>query len=351
MGADGTTQAGGELASVPVIDISGYFTGSAEAKHQIARAIDEACRTIGFVVVSGHGVPDALVEQMRRTLRTFFSLPDNVKRRYGSPSPDIHRGYYAVGSNNVSYTLDDHTAQPDFREFFTGNRVEIDPADPYYSSPQGRRIFAPNIWPDSVDGFREVWTDYYKAMEQLATALMRLFALALDLDEHWFDDKIDKHMTNLTVSHYPDQPEPPPPGQLRAGAHTDYGSLTILCTEDKPGGLEVQTAAGEWKKVPIVPGTFIINLGDLMARWTNDRWVSTMHRVVNPPRDKAIGSSRLSLTFFHQPNYDAVVECLPSFKGAGPAKYPRITSGEHLLSKLGKMRSVATDGSTAAARV
>lgn len=338
MGAD---MSASELAAVPVIDISGYSRGTADAKRRIARQIDEACRTIGFIVVSGHGVPDALVERMRRTLRAFFALPDAVKRRYGSPSADIHRGYYGVGSNNVSYTLDDRTALPDFREFFTNNRLTIDPDDPYYTSAQGRRIFAPNIWPEGIDGFRETWTDYYTAMETLATSLMRLFALGLDLEETWFDDKVDKHMTNLTVSHYPEQPEAPPAGQLRAGAHTDYGSLTILCTEDKPGGLEVQTAAGAWKKVPIIPGTFIINIGDLMARWTNDRWVSTMHRVVNPPRDKAIGSSRISLTFFHQPNYDAVVECLPSFAGAEAAKYPPITSGEHLLSKLGKMQAVA----------
>jgi isopenicillin N synthase-like dioxygenase len=177
-------------------------------------------------------------------------------------------------------------------------------------------------------------------MEALAQALMRLFALALRLEETWFDDKIHKHMTNLTVSHYPEQREAPPPGQLRAGAHTDYGSLTILCTEDKPGGLEVQTAAREWKKVPIIPGTFIINIGDLMARWTNDHWVSTMHRVVNPPRDQALGSDRVSLTFFHQPNYDAVVECLPGFRDAGQAKYPPITSGEHLMTKIAKMQSV-----------
>jgi isopenicillin N synthase-like dioxygenase len=166
---------------------------------------------------------------------------------------------------------------------------------------------------------------------------MRLFALALDLDEHWFDDKVDKHMTNFSVSNYPDQPHALPGSQLRAGAHTDYGSITILKTEDKPGGLEVRAADGRWAAVPIVPGAFIINIGDLMAQWTNDAWVSTMHRVVNPPRDQAAGSRRQSLIFFHQPNYDAVVECLPSCRGAG-AKYPPTTSGEHLWAKLQKMQ-------------
>ena len=173
-------------------------------------------------------------------------------------------------------------------------------------------------------------------MEELAGLLMRLCALGLGLDEHWFDDKIDKHMTNLVLSNYPDQAEEVPQGQLRAGAHTDYGSLTILKAEDKPGGLEVRTADGRWEAVPIVPDAFIINLGDLMAYWTNDEWVSTMHRVVNPPRDKAVGSRRQSLIFFHQPNYDARIECIPTCTAEAP-KYPVTTAFEHLQSKLAKM--------------
>jgi isopenicillin N synthase-like dioxygenase len=324
---------------VPVIDLSGYFGGSAADKRAIARQIDEACRSIGFLVVSGHGVSDALVEEMHRISRAFFDLPLAEKQRAVSPDPNIYRGYFGLGTSAVAYSLDDRSAPPDHREYFSINRVSIDPADPYYTTPEGRRIFAPNIWPDGVPGFEETWTRYYRAMEELSLALMRLFALALDLEEHWFDDKVDKHMTNLVVSNYPDQPDALPKGQLRAGPHTDYGSLTILKTEDKPGGLEVQDSAGRWIPVAIVPGTFIINLGDLMAQWTNDRWVSTMHRVVNPPREAAIGSRRQSLVFFHQPNYDALVECLPSCRGAG-AKYAPITSGAHLLTKIAKMQEV-----------
>jgi isopenicillin N synthase-like dioxygenase len=325
--------------AVPVIDIGAYFRGDPVAKRRVAREIGEACRSIGFLVVAGHGVPDALIERTHATARAFFDLPDAVKRRYMTADPDIYRGYYAIGSNAVAYSRDDLVAPPDHREIFSVNRVAIDKADPYYTSPLGRRIFAPNIWPDIVPDFRESWTEYYVVMQTLARNLMRLFALALELDEHWFDAKIDKHMTNFIASNYPDQPEALPRGQLRAGPHTDYGSLTILKTEDRPGGLEVLDAAGNWSAVPVRPRTFIINLGDLMAQWTNDRWVSTMHRVVNPPRDQAIGSRRQSLVFFHQPNYDAVVECLPSCRDGG-AKYPPITSGEHLLMKMAKMQDV-----------
>ena len=326
-------------ATVPVVDIAGYFTGDPVEKRRVAREVGDACRTIGFLVVAGHGVSTDLIDRMHATSRAFFDLPDAAKRRYITPDPNIYRGYYAIGSNAVAYSRDDLVAPPDHREIFSINRVAIDENDPYYASPLGRRIFAPNIWPEVVPDFRATWTEYYRTMETLSRDLMRMFALALELDEYWFDDKIDKHMTNLIASNYPDQPEELPNGQLRAGPHTDYGSLTILKTEDKPGGLEVLDARGNWSPVPIVPDSFVINLGDLMAQWTNDRWVSTMHRVVNPPRDRAIGSRRQSLVFFHQPNYDAMVECLPSCRGGG-AKYAPITSGEHLLMKMAKMQDV-----------
>jgi isopenicillin N synthase-like dioxygenase len=335
--SEATAKTGG---AVPVVDISGYFTGTANEKRRVAREIGEACRTIGFLLVTGHGVPDELIRRTEATGRAFFDLPDAAKRRFMTPDPNIYRGYYAVESNAVAYSRDDRVAPPDFRELFSINRVTIDPDHPYYTSPLGKRIFAPNIWPEGIPGLREAWTEYYHAMETLAGSLMRMFALALDLDEYWFDDKVDKHMTNFVVSNYPDQPYQLPDGQLRAGAHTDYGSMTIIKAEDKPGGLEVFDGEGNWRPVPIIPGTFVVNLGDLMAQWTNDRWVSTMHRVVNPPRDEALGSRRQSLIFFHQPNYDALIECLPTCLDNGRAKYAPITSGEHLLMKMQKMQDV-----------
>lgn len=325
---------------VPVIDMSGYDSGDLDTRRAIARRIDEACRSTGFLVAAGHGVPEALIARTERAARAFFDLPTAIKRGYCSRDPAVYRGYFALESNAVAYSLDNREAAPDLFERFAIGRVSIDPEDPYYSGTDtARNTFAPNIWPQEVEDFAAATTAYYRAMEGLAQKLMRLFALALDLDERWFDDKIDKHMTSFVIQNYPDQPTPPRPGQLRAGAHSDYGSLTILKTEDKPGGLEIQGGDGVWRPVVPVPGTFIINIGDLMAQWTNDRWVSTMHRVVNPPRDRAVGSRRQSLIFFHQPNYDALVECLPGCGGRDGAKYPPITSGEHLLNKLRKQMS------------
>jgi isopenicillin N synthase-like dioxygenase len=329
-----------DFGTIPVIDISGYFTGQRDRKRAIAAEIDAACRSIGFLVISGHNVSDELLQRMDRATRSFFAEPLEDKRQYKTKDPAIYRGFYEIGSNAVAYSLDDQEAAPDYCERFSINKVGFDASDPYYASEKGQQIFAPNIWPNGIAGFEATWAEYYAVMEQLAQALMRLFALGLNLDEFWFDDKIDKHMTNLTANWYPDQRDPVKPGQLRAGAHTDYGSLTILKTENKPGGLEVQTRQGNWAPVPIIPGTFIVNIGDLMAQWTNDRWVSTMHRVANPPRDMTTGTERLSLVFFHQPNYDALVECLPSCLEGGAAKYAPVTSGDHLMMKLTKMQQV-----------
>ena len=176
-------------------------------------------------------------------------------------------------------------------------------------------------------------------MERVATALMRIFAVGLGMDQHYFDDKIDRHITNFSVLHYPEQPKEPLPGQLRAGAHTDYGSLTILKPDNAPGGLQVLNKDGQWIDVPTLPGTFVVNLGDLMAQSTIDRWVST-----TAPRGQsagtASGSRRLSMAFFHQPNYDAVIECLPTCCGADrPPRYGRTTSGGHPSMKLDQHRT------------
>jgi isopenicillin N synthase-like dioxygenase len=206
----------------------------------------------------------------------------------------------------------------------------VDPVDPEYARGGGKH-FAPNLWPERLADARPVFTRYYREMGRLAQTLMRIFALDFDLDEHFFDDKIDRHISRLRLRNYPAQMTPPLPGQLRAGAHSDYGSLTILATENKPGGLQVCNAAGDWVDVPAIPGCFIVNLGDLMARWTNDAWVSTLHRVSNPPAELAATSRRQSLVFFHNPNYDAPVAYIPTcLKPGEQPKYTPATSGEHL---------------------
>jgi isopenicillin N synthase-like dioxygenase len=289
-------------------------------------AVDRACRDIGFLVIRGHGVDEALIERTRAVSRAFFDLPLAEKQRVARPARDVTRGYIGLDEESLARSRDPQAYGSDLNESLMTGPVDLPPAD-YAQAPAAGKHFAPNLWPEEPAALQAIWTDYYRAMGALAQDLMRIFALALQLPETFFDDKLGRHISRLRVRNYPAQTVAPQPGQIRAGAHSDYGSLTILATEDKPGGLQVCNAEGAWVDVPVVPGCFIINIGDLMARWTNDTWVSTLHRVVNPPADAGAGSRRQSLVFFHNPDHDATVANL--IAGATP-KYPPTTSGEHL---------------------
>jgi isopenicillin N synthase-like dioxygenase len=322
------------MTSVPIIDVAPLRHGDAAAQRAVARAVDDACRSIGFLVITGHGVPAALIERIDAVSRQFFDLSLTAKMTVRRPAPDVTRGYIALEGEAVARSRG--TATPgDLNESLMIGPVDVPPSDPYFTCAAAGKHFAANLWPAEPTALKPVYTDYFRAMEALASDLMRSFALALDLAPNFFADKIDRHISRLRVRNYPAQETAPAPGQLRAGAHSDYGSLTILRAEDRPGGLQVCTREGNWDDVPIVPDCFIVNIGDLMAQWTNDHWVSTLHRVVNPPRALAGDSRRQSLVFFHNPNYDAPVECLPSCRSADrPAKYPPTTSGEYLRSRF-----------------
>jgi isopenicillin N synthase-like dioxygenase len=321
---------------VPVIDITPFFGIDESARRRVAEEVNSACTNIGFLIVTGHRVPAALIDEMRSVSRQFFDLPTDEKLRQRMPA-DRYRGYIALGNEALANSLDEQTP-PDLKESFSiGPMVAV--SDEYHRSAKPGNFFAANMWPGQPVAFRPVWERYYGEMESLSATLMRIFAVGLGMEEKFFDDKINHHISNFSVIHYPEQPKPPLPGQLRAGAHTDYGSLTIVKPDNAPGGLQVMTKEGTWMDVPNLEDGFVVNLGDLMAEWTNDRWVSTMHRVVNPPRGNALGSRRLSMTFFHQPNYDAVIECLPTCCSTErPAQYGTTTSGEHVWMKINKHR-------------
>ncbi len=315
-----------KLLDVPVIDIAPFRLGNGEQKRLVAQAVDQACRDIGFLVIGGHGVDPALIAETREVSRAFFDLPLVEKMRVARPSIGVTRGYIGLDQESLARSRDPQAYGSDLNESLMIGPVDL-PSPDYAFAPQAGRHFAANLWPQQPLRLQPVWTAYYRAMGELAAVLMRIFAVALGHPEHCFDASIDRHVSRLRVRNYPSQLQAPAPGQIRAGAHSDYGSLTILATEDKPGGLQVCNAAGAWVDVPIVPGTFIVNIGDLMARWTDDAWVSTLHRVVNPPAGSGDSSRRQSLVFFHNANYDAVISSLTT---AGAGKYPPTTSGEHL---------------------
>lgn len=319
------------MSQVPIIDLAPYRSGTDKAS--VARAVNKACEDIGFLVVSGHGVPNDLITEMEHVSHAFFDLPFQDKVKVAQPAPDILRGYIGVAAESLSRSMGIKAAG-DLNESLMIGRPDV-PETLYFRNNAAEHYFAPNLWPEIPPNLRSVWSRYYREMERLAADIMRVFALALDVREHYFDDKIDNHISRIRVRCYPPVPANSTPDQSRAGAHTDYGSLTILKPQAGAGGLQVHGKDGVWTDVPDVPGSFIVNIGDLMARWTNDRWVSTLHRVVVPNTPEARERRRLSVVFFHNPNYDAFIECIPSCRDAdAQSKYDGASAGDYLKAKF-----------------
>ena len=325
-------------SGIPLIDIAPMLNGDPIGKRRIAAEVGEALETIGFFTIVGHGVSETLIQDVRDLAYEFFARPLDEKLRIPRPSTAATRGYDPPANQSLAATLG-NDAPPDLQEMFGMGDFDL-PDEPYYTEGHGRDFFAPNLWPERPAKMRQTFEAYYRALDGIGDELMRIFALALDLDEHYFDAKIARSISHIRFNKYMAQPEAPKPGQLRAGAHSDYGTLTILYGEDKPGGLQAFSADGEWIDVHPPPGSFVVNIGDVMARWTNDRWVSTLHRVVNPPRSED-QAERLSIAFFHQPGHDIEISCIETCHGPGnPIKHPPVIYGDY---RYGKVRSSRID--------
>lgn len=301
---------------------------------RIGREFDETLREVGFFQIVDHGVPDAVADRCWNVTRSFFELPLDDKLAVERPAGGLY-GYFPMLTESLAQSLD-AMAPGDLKESFNmgpGVLPGYTPADTTDAS-----LFTQNCWPAAAPEMKAVWGSYYLAMSDLAERLMSIFALGLDLPADFFGDKIDRSPSALRAINYPEQDAPPLDGQLRAGAHTDYGTLTILRQELGKAGLQVHDPKSDvWVDIPPTPGAFVINIGDLMARWTNDRWTSTLHRVVNPDAGSSVSSRRQSMPFFHNANYSAVIECLPSvLTGGETAKYDAVLAGPHLAGKSHK---------------
>jgi isopenicillin N synthase-like dioxygenase len=198
------------------------------------------------------------------------------------------------------------------------------------------------VFPEAPTDFEPAIREYYTEIERLYRTIMRMFAVALDLKEDYFEPMLTHLENTLRLTHYPELDREPLPGELRAGAHTDGGICTILHIDDTPNSLEVLTRSGKWTFVNRVPGTFIINIGDLMMRWTNDKWVSTVHRVVNPPFVNGRAARRLSIVTFCQVNFDTVIDCLPNCSGPGnPPRYEPVRSDDYKKESYAQVYGLA----------
>jgi isopenicillin N synthase-like dioxygenase len=317
---------------IPTIDLSPLRDGSEAERREVARQIDTACTDIGFFMVVGHGVPAELITTTRQCAIDFFALPLDEKMKVQRPPEKISRGYNWVGDRSVSYSLG-QPAPPDIQEAFA-----LGPEDTAALAARVDKtcaqMYAPNIWPQRPLDFRKIMRSYYTALSGVASQVLRAMATALDVEESYFADKFDRQASVMRIIRYPALTQQPLPEQLRAGAHTDYGIITFVRGDDTPGGLQVRHRRGDWIDVHIPPDAFVCNIGDLMMRWSNDRWISTLHRVTVPPPD-ALSTDRLSLVFFQNPNPDTLIRCFPSCIGAGE-KYPPTTVADHYFGKLMK---------------
>ena len=295
----------GLTSRIPLVDLTGAFQPGAH-REEVVEKIREACEDTGFLVVTGHGVSDEVIRGIEAVSREFFSLPHEEKMCCIS-GPGVFRGFTPIETSTLALSRDIVTP-PDLCEAFSINRFDDHGVALRSGLQEGREaFFAPNIWPERPEGFKHAFETYYGVMEDLATCLMRLMALALRLNEHWFDDKVRDHITSLTVNYYPELERPAARDQFRRSEHTDWGSLSILFHDGEPG-LQIKSTDGEWEDIPLVPNAFVINLGDLMASWTNDQWKSTYHRVIIPEGRSA---DRLSIVFFTNPHMTPASNVFP----------------------------------------
>ena len=329
------------MTRIPVIDLTPLRNGDLAARRGVAAEINAACTDSGFFTIVGHGVPAELIARTRQAAADFFAAPDAIKNAVLRPPEKISRGWNPPMDRTLASTLGD-TTPPDLQEAWAMGPPEIGDG-PYYTEGAGASFFAPNRWPD-LPGYRDTMEEYYRAMVGLAAHTMRGFALALGLDEHFFDDKTDRTGANMRMVRYPAQDTPPLPGQLRAGAHTDYGSFTFVKGDNVPGGLQVSDGRGGWIDVEAPDGGYVCNIADALHRWTGGRFRSTLHRVVNPPPD-ATRRDRISLVFFHHPNHDVRLSGIgddSAGKDADANNAEPVTYAEHYFGKI--VRAATTDG-------
>ena len=317
---------------VPTIDLSPWFGSDPGDRSRLVAEVDEACRTIGFFCAVGHRQPAADFAALYALTKAFFRQPLERKRRVAQPAPDQIRGYIAYGAAALGYTMGMRTP-PDWKESFSIGPVDVDRADPYFAGSGSRTHFAANLWPDDPPGFQAAWTRGYRNFAALADTILEIFARALGQPANFFRASTDRAISIMGAMYYPDQPTAPLPGQLRAGPHTDFGTITLLRPDGAPGGLQVRAPSGEWAAVQAPEDGFVVNIGDLLSRWSGGRWASTLHRVVNPPPDRRAGTERLSIGFFHKPNYDALIDYLPGCRPTAGA-LPAVLAGDHIYRQF-----------------
>ena len=304
------------VTAIPVIDMAPLHEGRLESARRVAGELLAAAQTVGFFYVRNHGVPQDVLARADAVARRFFALPLEEKQKV-RVAP-WHRGYIKVGEAKMY-----DTARIDLKESFVWGG-EVGPQDAAGGAEQKMR--GPNQWPDAVPEMRATLNEYFDAANECGRVLFRGFAASLGLDLDHFSRRFDRPITRGALVFYPPQPPDLGEDQFGVAPHTDYGCLTLVC-QDPIGGLQVQDRSGEWVIAQPIEDTLVVNVGDLMARWTNNQFKSTPHRVINRS-----GRERLSIAAFVDPNYET--EVVPVCRAGEPPVYPPVTCGDYIVSRF-----------------
>ncbi len=307
-----------DFTSIPVIDISPLYGDDLAGARAVAADIRRASIEAGFFYIRGHHMPPDLMRATLMASKFFFSRPDAEKRAIQVNG--AHRGYVPFAQTTLG------------RQYKADLKESFNFAFPFAADDPdvvaGKPLIGVNQWPQGEEVWRGVLEDYYRTLFEVGQRVLEGFAIALEAPRTYFRDLYKRPLVRTRLLHYPPQPEGSGEDQFGAAPHTDWGCMTLLW-QDQVGGLQVRNRAGQWIDAPYIEGTFVVNIGDMLERWSNDLFVSTPHRVVN-----ASGRERYSIPMFYDPDFDTAVECLPNCSGTGnPPKYPRTVAGEYITAK------------------
>jgi isopenicillin N synthase-like dioxygenase len=307
------------LSHIPVVDFTGVRAGDPLALERAGREIHAACTQIGFFYLSNHGVPQSIIDGAEQAARRFFAFPVETKRLAAVNAR--HRGFNALGDATMY-----QATRPDYKEFFSVG-LELPEDDPDVLAGQALR--GPNNWPSFMPELQPALYAYYEAIGACGADLLRAVASGLGLPAGFFASRYTKRMQRTQMVYYPPQPPQADEAQFGVAPHTDYGCITLLW-QDTIGGLQVREIANDtWIDAPPMPGTFVVNVGDLLARWSNDRYRSTLHRVINRS-----GRERYSIATFYDPTYGANVDPRELGAAADALRYEPVAAGDYILGRI-----------------
>ncbi|MSQ69986.1 MAG: isopenicillin N synthase family oxygenase [Betaproteobacteria bacterium] len=304
------------IADIPVIDVAPLYAQTREGLDKVAGEMRAAAERVGFFYVRNHGIPRELIARTEAASRAFFALP--LEEKLAVKPTSRHRGFLRIGEAKM-----DDKAKVDLKESFIWG-LDVADDDPDYRA--GNRMIGPNHWPARPPGMRATLNEFFAAANTCGQMLLRGFAASLAIERGYFTRSFAKPISRGSLIYYPPQPPDAGEDQFGVAPHTDYGCITLL-HQDNIGGLQVANRAGEWVTAHPVEDTLVINVGDLLARWTNDRFKSTPHRVVNTS-----GRARYSIAVFVDPDFDTPIE--PVITAGEAPRYKRVGCGEYILGRF-----------------